>query len=129
MKIALFIPPLTQINTPYPATAYLKGFLKTTPYQDIFQADLGLELILAIFNKKNIAQLFDEAALKPNLSKNTTNILQLRHRYEFCIDTVIQFLQNKNPTLAHKICGSDYLPQASRFNALNDDIEWLFGSM
>ena len=129
MKIALFIPPLTQINTPYPATAYLKGFLKTTPYQDIFQADLGLELILAIFNKKTIAQLFDEAALKPNLSKNTTNILQLRHRYEFCIDTVIQFLQNKNPTLAHKICGSDYLPQASRFNALNDDIEWLFGSM
>ena len=129
MKIALFIPPLTQINTPYPATAYLKGFLKTTLYQDIFQADLGLELILAIFNKKTIGQLFDEAALKPNLSKNITNILQLRHRYEFCIDTVIQFLQNKNPTLAHKICGSDYLPQASRFNALNDDIEWLFGSM
>ena len=28
--IFLFTPPFTQLNTPYPATAYLKGFLNTT---------------------------------------------------------------------------------------------------
>ena len=130
MKIALFIPPLTQLNTPYPATAYLKGFLKTSPYQDVFQADLGLELILAIFNQKTLAALFDEARLKSaTLSANAKNILQQQARYTFCIETVIAFLQNKNPTLAHKICSSGYLPEAARFNVLNDDVEWLFGSM
>ncbi|HSY62156.1 MAG TPA: hypothetical protein VK796_09785, partial [Cytophaga sp.] len=64
MKISLFIPPLTQINTPYPATAYLKGFLNETVYNNCSQADLGLELILGIFNKKAIGELFDEASLK-----------------------------------------------------------------
>jgi hypothetical protein len=129
LKISLFIPPLTQINTPYPATSYIKGFLNETDYNEVAQSDLGLELILAIFNKKALSALFDEALLKNNLSKNSINILNQRHRYEFCVDAVIRFLQNQNLTLAHKICGSDYLPQASRFNALNEDVEWMFGSM
>ena len=129
MKISLFIPPLTQINTPYPATAYLKGFLNDTAYNNCSQADLGLELILEIFNKKTISQLFDEAALQKDLSENVKDILAQRHRYEFCVDAVIRFLQNKNITLAHKICAGDYLPQASRFNTLNEEVEELFGSM
>ena len=129
MKISLFIPPLTQINTPYPATAYLKGFLNETVYNNCSQSDLGLELILGIFNKKIIGELFDEAALKRDLSPNIKDILSQRHRYEFCVDAVIRFLQNKNITLAHKICAGDYLPQASRFNALNEEVEELFGSM
>lgn len=129
MKISLFIPPLTQINTPYPATAYIKGFLNEVGYADCAQADLGLELILGIFNKQTLTQLFDEASLKKSNSENTLHILSQRHRYEFCIDSVIRFLQNKNTTLAHKICGGEYLPQASRFNALNEEVDWLFGSM
>lgn len=129
MKISLFIPPLTQINTPYPATAYLKGFLNETVYNNCSQSDLGLELILGIFNKKKIGELFDEAALKKDLSPNAKDILSQRHRYEFCVDAVIRFLQNKNITLSHKICAGDYLPQASRFNALNEEVEELFGSM
>ncbi len=129
MKVSLFIPPLTQINTPYPATAYLKGFLNETVYTNCSQSDLGLELILGIFNKETIAELFDEASLKKNLSENVQHILSQRHRYEFCVDAVIRFLQNKNITLAHKICAGDYLPQASRFEALNEEVEWLFGSM
>jgi hypothetical protein len=28
-KLLLITPPFTQLNTPYPATAYLKGFLNT----------------------------------------------------------------------------------------------------
>lgn len=129
MKISLFIPPLTQINTPYPATAYLKGFLNETVYNNTTQSDLGLELILGIFNKHAISKLFDEAALQKNISENVQHILSQRDRYEFCIDAVIRFLQNKNITLAHKICAGDYLPQASRFEVLNEEVEWLFGSM
>ncbi|MBK7809088.1 MAG: hypothetical protein IPJ51_22810 [Saprospiraceae bacterium] len=29
MKVLLVTPPFTQLNTPYPATAYIKGFLNT----------------------------------------------------------------------------------------------------
>ncbi len=129
MKIALFIPPLTQINTPYPATAYLKGFLQQTKYKDVFQADLGLELILKIFTKSTLSQLFDEAARQANCSPNTQVILNQRRKYELCVDAVIAFLQNKNPTLAHKICSGDYLPEASRFEALQEEVEMLFGSV
>ncbi len=73
--------------------------------------------------------MFDEAATKKNISENGQHILKQRQRYEFCVDAVIRFLQNKNITLAHKICAGDYLPQASRFEVLNEEVEWLFGSM
>ena len=49
-RILLITPPLTQLNTPYPATAYLKGFLGARGYH-VTQADLGLELVLKLFSK------------------------------------------------------------------------------
>ena len=38
------------------------------------------------------------------------------------------FLQGKNQTLARQICSGNFLPEASRFEQL-DDMEWAFGSM
>ncbi|MEY3992545.1 MAG: hypothetical protein RIS04_1308, partial [Pseudomonadota bacterium] len=29
MKVLCLIPPMTQLNTPYPSTAYLTGFLRS----------------------------------------------------------------------------------------------------
>src|SRR5690242_3970171 len=43
-RVLLIIPPLTQLNTPYPATAYLTGFLKSRGYamgQDSVSAESG----------------------------------------------------------------------------------------
>ena len=37
--------PMTQINTPYPATAYLTGFLRERGY-DAVQADPAIQLLL-----------------------------------------------------------------------------------
>jgi hypothetical protein len=52
----------------------------------------------------------------------------LKDAYIRTIDPVIAFLQGKNPTLARRICLQGFLPQASRFDQL-DDLEWSFGQM
>ena len=58
--IFLFTPPFTQLNTPYPATAYLKGFLNTKNIKS-FQMDLGIEVIIALFSKSSLQKMFDLA--------------------------------------------------------------------
>ena len=55
-KILLMVAPLVQVNTPYPSTAYLKGFLEPYGFQ-IDQADPGLELILRLFSPEKLRQL------------------------------------------------------------------------
>jgi hypothetical protein len=126
LKILLLTPPFTQLNTPYPATAYLKGYLNTLGYAS-FQADLGLETILQLFSKKGLEKVF-AAAASVELSENANHIFNLREEYLATITPVIAFLQNKNPTLAHSICGGGYLPEAARFEELAD-MEWAFGTM
>ena len=126
--LLLITPPFTQLNTPYPATAYLKGFLNTKNIS-AFQIDLGLEVILELFSKKNFQDLFDYA-FKNNtiVSENCQRIYTLKDFYLQPLNAVIGFLQGKNPTFARQICTENFLPRASRFNQL-DDMDWAFGSM
>ncbi len=127
--VFLITPPFTQLNTPYPATAYLKGFLNTKQIA-ARQADLGIEVILALFSKSGLSQLFthidhlDSSAF----SENAQRIIALQDYYIQRIDPVILFLQGKNPTLSHLICQDGFLPEAARFDQL-DDLDWAFGSM
>ncbi|KIC93286.1 B12-binding domain-containing radical SAM protein [Flavihumibacter solisilvae] len=132
ISVYLVTPPFTQLNTPYPATAYLKGFLNTRGISS-FQSDLGIEATLAIFSRKGLTKLFDtidsgQSDSKETLSLNARRIITLKDDYLQSIDDVILFLQGKNPTLAHLICKRDFLPEASRFEQL-DDLVWAFGSM
>jgi radical SAM superfamily enzyme YgiQ (UPF0313 family) len=124
----LFTPPFTQLNTPYPATAYLKGFLNTKNITS-FQADLGIEVTLAIFCKKGLMGLFAIAQNTTDpLTPNALRIQALQDDYIDTIDAVISFLQGKNPTLAHSISKRNFLPEAGRFAQL-DDLEIAFGNM
>lgn len=123
----LITPPFTQLNTPYPATPYLKGFLNTIDKKSV-QIDLGLDVILEIFSKKGLNTVFNISQKVDNLSPNASRIICLRDTYTRVIGPTIDFLQNKNPTLAHRICDRSYLPEASRFDQL-EDIDWAFGSM
>lgn len=125
-EIFAITPPFTQLNTPYPATAYIKGFLNTKGIRAT-QADLGIEVILVLFSKKGLTALFNKPTTKP-LSANAKRILALKNEYLKTIDAVIHFLQGKNPTLALQICGDDFLPQASRFAQL-EELDWAFGAM
>jgi hypothetical protein len=127
-KLFLITPPFTQLNTPYPATAYLKGFLNTKGIEAA-QADLGIEVILELFSKNGLTTMFDLIdAKKATLSENAQRIVALKDYYISTIDSVIQFLQGKNPTLALQICQEDFLPEASRFSQL-EELEWAFGAM
>ncbi len=127
-KVLLITPPFTQLNTPYPATAYLKGFLNTKSISS-YQCDLGIETILALFSSEGLKAVFQEIeASKPLLSANGQRIFNLRESYIQTIDQVIAFLQEKNFPLSHLICEGDFLPKASRF-AQTEDLEWAFGIM
>ena len=126
--VLLITPPFTQLNTPYPATAYLKGFFNTKKIQSV-QADFGIEVILALFNQKGIKHLFETIEKKElTLSENASRMIALKDRYIYTIDQVVQFLQGKQNTLAHSICTRKFLPEANRFNQI-DDLKWAFGSM
>ena len=126
-SIFLITPPFTQLNTPYPATAYLKGFLNTKNI-NAFQADLGIEVTIALFSKKGLQELFSSIDTTKELSVNAKRIISLQSDYIKTIDAVILFLQGKNPSLAPLICKRDFLPEAERF-AQTDDLAWAFGSM
>jgi len=123
--LLLITPPFTQLNTPYPATAYLKGFLNTKDISS-YQMDLGIEVINKLFSKEGLTKVF-QAATTP-LSANAQRIVQLHETYTHTIDSVMLFLQGKNHTLARQICSGNFLPEASRFEQL-DDMDWAFGTM
>lgn len=92
--------------------------------------DLGIDVILKLFSKDGLKNIFENS--KKNKSKqfseNSERITALAPFYIQTIDSVIQYLQNEQPTLAHQICSRSYLPEASRFNLL-EEMEWAFGSM
>ena len=130
--LLLITPPFTQLNTPYPGTAYLKGFLNTKNIYCV-QMDLGIETILKLFSADGLSQMFAFSELKFDTNNNQINdnckrIFALRDNYITTIDAVIGFLQGKNPILALQICQDDFLPEASRFQNL-DELDVVFGSM
>lgn len=128
VEVLLITPPFTQLNTPYPATAYLKGFFNRKGIASA-QADLGIEVILELFSNRGLEKLFD--AISQNGTEwndNINRILGLRNEYFQSIDATISFLQSKNPSLAHRIAARNFLPEAGRFEQLQE-LEWAFGSM
>jgi hypothetical protein len=136
--ILIITPPFTQLNTPYPASAYIKGFLNTKNIS-AYQMDLGIEVILELFSKEGLESLFQVSSIASlssamprvkfqEFEPNSQRIFTLKENYIKTIDTVIAFLQGKNPSLARQICAGNFLPEASRFAQL-DDMEFAFGSM
>ena len=126
--LLLITPPFTQLNTPYPATPYIKGFLNTKGISS-FQMDLGIEVILELFSKEKLTEIFNHSSDNQTIiSENSKRIYSLKADYIKTIDDVISFLQGHNLTFAKQICTENFLPQASRFDQV-DDLEWAFGTM
>jgi radical SAM superfamily enzyme YgiQ (UPF0313 family) len=128
IKILLITPPFTQMNTPYPATPYLKCFLKPRGYE-VFQVDLGIELINTIFSREGFQKLFDSIKhTHKKISRNSRHILKNETNYLQTIDQVMNFLQYRDNTLAQLLCNETFLPRASRFDPI-PDMEWSFGNI
>ena len=67
MRVLLLTPPMVQLNTPYPATAYLTGFLRLHEARlglTVRQADPALALFLRLFSAPQVARLRDTLAAR-----------------------------------------------------------------
>ncbi|MDR2886314.1 MAG: radical SAM protein [Rikenellaceae bacterium] len=124
-KILLITPPLLQPNTPYPATAYLTGYLRSRGYEAA-QMDLSVELLNEVFSPAFLRTIFD--GFQKTDDANIARICALREAYIATIGPVMRFLRGGDPTLAHQICRPDFLPQAAAFDTM-DDLESTFGSL
>jgi len=91
--------------------------------------DLGIEVILELFTKEKLQEVFEKANEDATVhSMNAQRIYALKEEYLQKIDQVVSFLQGHDQNFARQICSPGYLPQAARFDQL-DDLEWAFGSM
>lgn len=113
-RVLLIIPPLTQLNTPYPSTAYLTGFLQSRGYA-VTQADLGIEMVLGLFCRAGLTRAFEEIRGLPELPGEAVQMLSLERAYLDTIEPVVGFLQGRDPALAPLICQGTFLPRGPRF--------------
>ena len=136
-KILSLIPPMTQLNTPYPSTAYLTGFLRSQGL-NATQDDLALKLVLALLSPQGLADIRAEALAQPEAARSASvnYFLDYFERYQTTIERTVAFLQGQDPTLAHRIAARGYLPEGPRFQALDaydddsgDPLGWAFGAL
>ncbi|MBP7613124.1 MAG: radical SAM protein [Paludibacter sp.] len=125
MKILLVTPPLTQLNTPYPATCHLVGFLRSQGLA-AEQMDLSIELINALFTRQKLEEIFELASTHSKLSKPNRILLQNADFYAKTIEPVMRFLGGKDSSLAQRFCSLEFWPQSKRLPN-DDDMEWGFG--
>ena len=137
-RVLSLIPPMTQLNTPYPSTAYLTGFLRSRGVQAT-QADLALGLILALLSRSGLGQVMDciQALPAGQASARVQGFAGQFVRYQATIDATVRFLQGRDATLAHRIVSRDFLPEGPRFATLavyvdddgGDPMAWAFGAL
>lgn len=132
MRVLLVLPPLTQLNTPYPSTAYLAGFLRGRGHE-VHQVDLGIELVSGLFSRGGLEAIFDEVDARYDELVDSTPVdldhfLGARRRYERTVDPAVRFLQGHDATLATRIAGRRFLPEGPRFDEIGD-LEPYFGEL
>ncbi len=138
LSVLSVIPPMTQLNTPYPSTAYLTGFLRSRGVAAT-QEDLALKLVLQLFTADGFKQVRDKALALPEAERSASVhfFLDFFERYENTIAPTIAYLQGKDSTLSHRIGGRGFLPEGPRFAALDayddgessDPLAWAFGAL
>jgi len=140
-RVLSVIPPMTQLNTPYPSTAYLTGFLRSRGVQAT-QVDLALALVLELLSSAGLQEILDAAqALPPHRRTPSIEAFDDQFaRYAATITPTIAFLQGRDATLAHRIAGRQFLPEGPRFATLDayvdpddpeggDPLAWAFGAL
>ena len=137
-RVLSVIPPMTQLNTPYPSTAYLTGFLRSRGV-DAVQEDLALALVLTLLSAPGLAKVGAQIEGLPE--KQRTPLVQAFmaqfDRYLATITPTIAFLQGRDSTIAYRIASRGFLPEGSRFASLDvyvddeggDPLAWAFGAL
>ena len=137
-RVLSLIPPMTQLNTPYPSTAYLTGFLRSRNIA-AFQEDIALELVLELFTADGLRQMLEHARAIPGKRRSATihAFIDQFDRYVATIGPAIAFLQGRDPSIGHRIAHRGLLPEGPRFESLDvyidedggDPLAWAFGAL
>ncbi|MCK9388981.1 MAG: radical SAM protein [Sulfuritalea sp.] len=138
MRVLSVIPPMTQLNTPYPSTACLTGFLRSRGVAAV-QEDLALGLVLRLFSRDGLLALREVIAALPTRQRSPLVQAFERdfERYRATINPVVAFLQGRDPSIAHRIGSRNFLPEGPRFAPLDDYVDadggdplaWAFGAL
>jgi hypothetical protein len=137
-RVLSVISPMTQLNTPYPSTAYLTGFLRSRGVH-AQQVDLALALTLALLSTEGLRALEEVIQALPAASRSPA-VRSFAGRFDAYLQTLaptIAFLQGRDATLAHRICTRRFLPEGPRFASLDvyvdpdggDPMSWAFGAL
>ncbi|HEY5926240.1 MAG TPA: radical SAM protein [Kofleriaceae bacterium] len=145
MRLLLITPPMTQLNTPYPATAYLTGYLRQHAAEldvEVSQADASIELFLRVFSRRGVQRVLDElraraAETDEDMPPSIASFLEHGERYVATVDAVVRFLQGSDPGFALRVVGRELLPEGPRFAAIaqgpgareDDPLAWAFGGL
>ncbi|MEL0612448.1 B12-binding domain-containing radical SAM protein [Marinomonas arenicola] len=123
MTVLLMTPPMTQLNTPYPATAYLTGFLRSRGYEAV-QRDPAIELFLEMMTapaldiiRQHVEENFEQFE-DDELPDVIFTFLAEFDRYRLAVEPVIRFLQGKDPSLALRIISRRFLPEGPAFDTI-----------
>ena len=138
LRILSVIPPMTQLNTPYPSTAYLTGFLRSRGV-DAVQEDLALALILKLLSRSGLRAVSECIDALP-VPQRTPLVADFSDNFERYLETIaptLAFLQGRDATLMHRIASRGFLPEGPRFAALDeyvdpaggDALAWAFGAL
>ncbi|MCB9195152.1 MAG: radical SAM protein [Flavobacteriales bacterium] len=122
VKTLFITPPFTQLNTPYPATTYLTGYLRSLNYH-CDQCDLSIELFNAIFTSQIITEVFHEAQQQGN--QEFKEVWQQRDKYIRKVDMVIAYLRQQEEQTAKYLISDGFLPKAHRSKELSLEYQQL----
>jgi len=93
---------MTQLNTPYPATAYLTGFLRSRGYEAV-QRDPAIELFLEMMTapaleiiRQHVEENFEHFE-DDELPDVIFNFLAEFERYHLTVEPAIRFYRVKTP--------------------------------
>src|ERR1700675_4005785 len=139
-RILSSTPPMTQLNTPYPSTAYLTGFLHSRGFK-AEQTDLSIALALKLLSVQGVQAIHGQVSALPRKQHTEATLFFAEHfeSHRTTISPAIRFLQGRDPSLAHRIASRHYLPEGPRFASLEDYIDnrqhegdaldWAFGAL
>ncbi|MBI5508458.1 MAG: B12-binding domain-containing radical SAM protein [Deltaproteobacteria bacterium] len=133
----LVTPPLVQLNTPYPATTVLTGFLRTRGY-DVVQADPGLTWVLRLLSHAGVARILEALDKTPASVRGLPAVAHVRdHRDQYLrlVEPMLALLQGHDFSLVHRVVARRLLPEGPRFAHLGPEgheeeyLGWAFGSL
>jgi radical SAM superfamily enzyme YgiQ (UPF0313 family) len=129
---------MTQLNTPYPSTAYLTGFLRSREIAAV-QEDIALALVLELFSPNGLQAIRQTIDNQPKGKRSPIidGFIEQFDRYLATITPAVAFLQGRDPSIGHRIAGRNFLPEGPRFEPLDvyvdddggDPLAWAFGAL